>query len=39
MRFLSLIGLAFDWNFQPTLDKPFLLELARLDSCAAATTS
>lgn len=22
---------AFDWNFQPTLDKPFLLELARLD--------
>ncbi len=22
---------AFDWNFQPTLDKAFLLELARLD--------
>jgi len=22
---------AFDWNFQPTLDKAFILELARLD--------
>jgi DNA replication protein DnaC len=22
---------AFDWNFQPTLDKPYILELARLD--------
>ena len=22
---------AFDWNFQPKLDKPFLLELGRLD--------
>lgn len=22
---------AFDWNFQPTLDKPFILDLARLD--------